>query len=224
VSAKEAAGAATPKRPLHATLHVRLSELWVGIPNSDHSFPGREALSEEMSHINAYYMLRRPLSRALSLAAAESRRTGGFPFQETRKFSGSNSGPNGVGNYGGGQEDKLVLKGLLFHGFHGVLREERVLGQKFLVDIDAYVSLSKAAKSDDIKDSVSYADVYSLVRSIVEGPPHDLLESLSDHLVHNIFTVFPPIWKLRILLAKPHVAVIGPIDYLGVEIVRTRGG
>ena len=29
--------------------------------------------------------------------------------------------------------DKLILRGLKFHGFHGVKPEERTLGQKFLV-------------------------------------------------------------------------------------------
>ncbi len=32
--------------------------------------------------------------------------------------------------------DKLILRGLKFHGYHGVKPEERKLGQKFLVDVD----------------------------------------------------------------------------------------
>lgn len=56
--------------------------------------------------------------------------------------------------------DKLVLRGLTFHGFHGVLEEEKKLGQKFLVDIDAYMELQKAGDTDNLADSVSYADIY----------------------------------------------------------------
>lgn len=33
--------------------------------------------------------------------------------------------------------DKVIPKGLTFHAFHGVVAEERTLGQKFFVDIDA---------------------------------------------------------------------------------------
>jgi len=33
--------------------------------------------------------------------------------------------------------DKLILRGLKFHGYHGVKPEERKLGQKFLVDVDS---------------------------------------------------------------------------------------
>ena len=40
--------------------------------------------------------------------------------------------------------DKLILRGLSFHGFHGAKPEERTLGQKFLVDIDAWMDLKAA--------------------------------------------------------------------------------
>lgn len=58
------------------------------------------------------------------------------------------------------RSDKLVLRGLIFHGFHGVKPEENKLGQKFLVDIDAWMDLDLAGKSDLLSDSVSYADIY----------------------------------------------------------------
>jgi hypothetical protein len=56
--------------------------------------------------------------------------------------------------WGGG--DKLILRGLQFHGFHGVLQEEKTLGQKFVVDIDAWMDLAAAGESDCIADTVSY--------------------------------------------------------------------
>ena len=56
--------------------------------------------------------------------------------------------------------DKLILRGLLFHGFHGVKPEERKLGQKFLVDIDAWLDLRSAGVSDRLSDTISYTDIY----------------------------------------------------------------
>lgn len=56
--------------------------------------------------------------------------------------------------------DKLILRGLLFHGFHGVKPEERKLGQKFLIDVDAWMDLRAAGKSDELSDTVSYTDIY----------------------------------------------------------------
>ena len=56
--------------------------------------------------------------------------------------------------------DKLILRGLKFHGYHGVKPEERTLGQKFLVDVDAWIDLREAGKSDRLSDTVSYTDIY----------------------------------------------------------------
>jgi 7,8-dihydroneopterin aldolase/epimerase/oxygenase len=66
-----------------------------------------------------------------------------------------------AGDGGGG--DKLILRGLQFHGFHGVKREERTLGQKFVVDVDAWMDLAAAGESDSIAHTVSYIDIYRLV-------------------------------------------------------------
>jgi dihydroneopterin aldolase len=57
-------------------------------------------------------------------------------------------------------KDKLVLRGLQFHDFHGVKQEEKILGQKFVVDVDAWMDLSTAGETDSISDTVSYTDIY----------------------------------------------------------------
>lgn len=59
-----------------------------------------------------------------------------------------------------GNGDRLILRGMRFHGKHGVLPEERTLGQKFDVDVDAWMDLSKAGETDQLDDSVSYTDIY----------------------------------------------------------------
>ncbi|XP_010260477.1 PREDICTED: dihydroneopterin aldolase 2-like [Nelumbo nucifera] len=118
--------------------------------------------------------------------------------------------------------DKLILRGLKLHGFHGVKPEERKLGQKFLVDVDAWLDLREAGKSDNLADSVSYTDIYRIVRDIVEGPPQNLLESVAHLIATTTLTRFPQISAVRVKVGKPHVAVQGPVDYLGVEILRYR--
>ena len=61
------------------------------------------------------------------------------------------------------KEDKLILRGLKFYGFHGAIPEEKTLGQMFMLDIDAFMSLKKAGLSDNLADSISYVDIYKLV-------------------------------------------------------------
>ncbi|MBA0726836.1 hypothetical protein Golax_002634, partial [Gossypium laxum] len=118
--------------------------------------------------------------------------------------------------------DKLILRGLKFHGFHGVKSEEKKLGQKFLVDVDAWMDLRNAGKSDLLSDTVSYTDIYRIVKEVVEGQSRDLLESVAQIVASKIFTNHSQISAVRVKVGKPHVAVHGSLDYLGVEIIRYR--
>ncbi|KAL6844955.1 hypothetical protein ACP4OV_025614 [Aristida adscensionis] len=117
-------------------------------------------------------------------------------------------------------KDKLVLRGLRFHGFHGVKQEEKTLGQKFVVDVDAWMDLSTAGQTDCISDTVSYTDIYSIAKDVVEGPSQNLLESVAHRIASATLLKFPQISAVRVEVGKPHVAVQGTVDYLGVEILR----
>ncbi|KAK1607001.1 hypothetical protein QYE76_030674 [Lolium multiflorum] len=118
--------------------------------------------------------------------------------------------------------DKLILRGMQFHGFHGVKQEEKKLGQKFVIDVDAWMDLAAAGDSDDIAHTVSYTDIYRIVKGIVEGPSHNLLESVAQSIANSTLLKFPQISSVRVKVEKPHVAVQGVVDYLGVEILRCR--
>ncbi|BBN06778.1 hypothetical protein MPTK1_3g23820 [Marchantia polymorpha subsp. ruderalis] len=63
-------------------------------------------------------------------------------------------------------KDRLIIRGGKFQGYHGVIDEEKILGQKFMVDVDAWVDLKKCGTSDDVNDTVSYADVFRCAPSV----------------------------------------------------------
>ncbi|XP_057512973.1 dihydroneopterin aldolase 1-like isoform X1 [Actinidia eriantha] len=98
--------------------------------------------------------------------------------------------------------DKLVLRGLKFHGFHGVKPEEKKLGQKFLVDVDAWMDLQVAGKSDKLSDTISYTEIYRIVKDVVEGPPHNLLESVAQLIASTTLTKYPQISTVRVMVAS----------------------
>ncbi|XP_026444466.1 dihydroneopterin aldolase 2-like [Papaver somniferum] len=117
--------------------------------------------------------------------------------------------------------DKLILRGMMFHGYHGVLPEEKTLGQKFVIDMDAWVDLREPGKSDNINDSVSYVDLYNIVKDVVEGPGFNLLETVAHLIATKTLERFSQISTVRVKLGKPHMSIQGPVDYLGIEIFRS---
>ncbi|MGH2102743.1 dihydroneopterin aldolase, partial [Aerococcus urinaeequi] len=83
--------------------------------------------------------------------------------------------------------DKIYLNNLQFYANHGLLAEETALGQRFNVDAVLAVDLAPAGQSDDMYDSVSYADVYTVIEDVVvHEAPAKLLERLAHKLAMRI--------------------------------------
>ena len=71
-------------------------------------------------------------------------------------------------------------------------------------------------------DTTNYSQIHQLVKEIVEGPPHKLLESLAETIAQQILETFK-IDAARITIKKPGVAIKGSIlDHASVDIFRER--
>ena len=120
-------------------------------------------------------------------------------------------------------QDQIILKGMIFYGYHGVNPEERLVGQKFVVDVTVECSLLKPSSSDIVGDTVSYSDLFKTVKSIVEGPPHNLLESVAKNISDSIILGYD-IESISVTIKKPDVPINGAnLDYAGVTLTRTKG-
>ncbi len=111
---------------------------------------------------------------------------------------------------------------MAFYGYHGVSPEERALGQRFIVDLQVYLDLTKAGESDNLHDTVNYSELYKTTKSVLEGQPYNLLEAVVDALAQRVLTSFP-VTAVRVKVRKPspplHDAVVGSAV---VEIYRAR--
>lgn len=119
--------------------------------------------------------------------------------------------------------DRILLNGLAFFGRHGCHAAERELGQKFLVDIELECDLAAAGASDALEDTVDYVAIYNAAREIMEGKPAQLLESLAQRIA-DFALQDERVQSAWVRIRKPHVAIPGPLEYLGVEISRSRDG
>ncbi|MGL4308484.1 dihydroneopterin aldolase [Cetobacterium sp. SF1] len=118
--------------------------------------------------------------------------------------------------------DKVLLKGMKFYGYHGVLPAENQLGQNFYIDLEMDVDFRAAALEDNIEKSVSYADVYITVKSIVEGKIFKLIEALGEEIAREIILENSRIEKIKVRVRKPEAPIPGNFEYAGIEIERVR--
>jgi len=119
-------------------------------------------------------------------------------------------------------EDRIILQGMVFYGYHGVNPEERELGQRFVVDLELEKDLSAAGLSDDLTQTVNYASAYKLAREVVEGQPCNLIETVAE-LLATVLLSRLSIDGVRVRVRKPWAPVKGSVmDSVAVEIVRKR--
>ena len=118
--------------------------------------------------------------------------------------------------------DTIRLHNMQFYAFHGVNPEEKTLGQRFEVDVALSVDTRPAGLSDDLRQTINYAQVYKVVRRTVEEERFDLIEALAETLAARIGRAFAPD-GVRICVRKPHVPLKGSVlDYVAVDIERGR--
>ncbi len=96
---------------------------------------------------------------------------------------------------------KIYLKGLRFHAFHGVLPQERLTGNDYLVDVTIDYDFSKAIETDDVADTISYADIYRLIAQEMSIPAQ-LLEHVAGRMARCIVEKWPEVGKVDISLTK----------------------
>ncbi|HIE50609.1 MAG TPA: dihydroneopterin aldolase [Armatimonadetes bacterium] len=116
--------------------------------------------------------------------------------------------------------DVIRLKNLTFYGYHGVVPEERALGQRFSVDVELRLDLRPAGETDDLQQTVDYREVYRLVQEL-NGRPFNLLEGFAEAIAQGVLARFP-VEEVTVRVRKPSVPLGGVVDYAEVEIVRRR--
>lgn len=117
--------------------------------------------------------------------------------------------------------DRIRLEGMVFYGMHGVDPAEKSLGQRFVVDVELERDLRKPGRTDDLHDTVNYAHVYRIAKSVLEGPSKNLIETLAEEISRRIAESTDGVERIRVRVRKPEVPIKGSVlTAASVEIER----
>ena len=116
--------------------------------------------------------------------------------------------------------DEICIKDLEVYCHHGVLKEENVLGQKFLVSATLYTDISYAAASDNIDCSINYAEVAHFIEQYMKENTFRLIESVVERLARELLVAFSKIQKLTLEVKKPWAPILLPLDTVSVKVSR----
>ena len=116
--------------------------------------------------------------------------------------------------------DIIKIKNLEVFSNHGVLKEENVLGQKFLISADIYLDTREAGTTDDLNKSVNYSEICHLVKNIMESNTFKLIETAAEKLATAILLEYNLIKKIVLEVKKPWAPILLPLEYVSVTVER----
>jgi dihydroneopterin aldolase len=117
--------------------------------------------------------------------------------------------------------DRISIAGLRVRGYHGVLAEERMSGQDFVVDALLWLDVAPAAATDDLTLTADYSALAGRLADIVAGPPVALIETLAERLA-AVCLADPAVREAEVTVHKPEAPVSLDIADISVTIRRSR--
>jgi len=116
--------------------------------------------------------------------------------------------------------DLIEIKGIKSFGYHGVLESEMVTGQDFYVDVVLEVDLTRASITDDVSDTINYAEVTDLVVAEITGDRVSLIEKLAGNIADRIKATYPQAATVSVTVHKPQAPVHAQVKDISVTINR----
>ena len=111
----------------------------------------------------------------------------------------------------------IELKEMIFHAYHGVLEQERKIGNSYFVDLKIHFDFNQVLESDNLHDTINYVSIYEIVK-IEMAIPSNLIEHVAGRIIKHIKNDFPQVQSIEIRLAKKNPPFGGDIKETAVVI------
>lgn len=115
-------------------------------------------------------------------------------------------------------QNKILIEGLRLYAHHGVLPQERKIGAYFTLDLDITTDFTEAMQTDQLKGTISYADILQTVRREM-SIPSQLLEHAAGRIAQAILAEYPSALAVRIKMLKENPPMGADLRGAGVEII-----
>lgn len=101
--------------------------------------------------------------------------------------------------------DKIHIEGLEVLALIGVYDWERAHQQRLIIDAELTADLSKAALTDDVSDTLNYAQIAQGLSDYAKQSDFRLIEALASKMVDWLLASFPHLNAVRLKLSKPDI-------------------
>ena len=96
-------------------------------------------------------------------------------------------------------------------------KKQKIFADEYLIDLKLKVDISKAARTDEVTDTVNYAEVHQVIKNEM-AVPSKLLEHVSGRIIQKLFDQFPCIEEIELRLSKRNPPMGADIESAGIEL------
>lgn len=115
---------------------------------------------------------------------------------------------------------RIIFEDVKIYAYHGVLPEERTLGTYYLLNLEITSNLWKAAETDDLSDTLNYAEINELLHREM-AIPADLMEHAAGRMMMAIKTQYPSVEKIKIRMTKTNPPMRGEMKGVSIELEKS---
>ena len=121
-------------------------------------------------------------------------------------------------------QDRIIVKGLQVFARHGLLPEETRLGQRFTVDVTAWLDLRAAGRADDYALTLCYDTLIRLTIEVLTGRRFHLIEAAAEAVAARVLERFPAVERVAVEVRKPAAPIDAVFEHVAAAIERRRDG
>lgn len=115
---------------------------------------------------------------------------------------------------------KIFLEDVKIYAYHGVLPEENTIGTYYLLNLEIHTDLWRASESDDLSDTISYADINDIIHTEMKIKSK-LLEHVAGRIISKISESFPEISYIKLKITKTAPPMQGEMKGASIELEKS---
>lgn len=115
----------------------------------------------------------------------------------------------------------IKLKNIRTFSYHGCLVEESKIGSDYRIDVEAKTNLKKSSKSDELKDTVDYVYLNTIVEEEM-AIRANLLEHVAERIVNRVLKELSTVKRITVGVSKLNPPIGGDVEEVTIEITKKR--
>ncbi len=115
----------------------------------------------------------------------------------------------------------IEVTNIKVYAYHGCLSEETKIGSDYLVNVSVEADLTKAAASDNLKDTVDYVHINHIVKEEM-AIASKLLEHVAERIIKRILLEINIVIEVSVAVSKVNPPIGGDVEKVTVILKSKR--